>query len=178
MIEQAEDKDTIVLKINSPGGNLAAVDYLLQALAFTEAHVHAEVTGECMSAATLLMDYTDSFNISDNTQLLIHNQVFGEGGKHKDVIDAVLFQDKMNKALLDRYYKHMFSDDEMEQLYSGRQFYMDNTEYLERFQNRIKALAEADNICEEDEPLTVCDDDEVGTESPPKQCQPKCSCKH
>lgn len=142
MIEQAEEKDTVILKINSSGGSLAAIDYLLQALSFTEAHVHADISGELASAATLIMEHVDSFNISDNTMILIHNQVFGEGGKHKDVVDAVLFADAMNKKLLDRYYKHMFSEEEMEQLYSGKQFYMDNTQYLERFECRMKALDE------------------------------------
>lgn len=141
LIEQAEEKDTVILKVNSPGGSLAAVDYLLQSLAFTEAHVHADVTGELMSAATLIMDMTDSFNISDNTSVLIHNSVYGEFGKAKDVVDAVMFQDKMNKALLDRYYKHMFSDEEMLQLYEGKQFYMDNMQYIERFEKRQRALA-------------------------------------
>lgn len=109
MIEQAEEKDTIILKINSPGGSLAAVDYLLQALGMCKAHIHADVSGELCSAATLIMDYVDSFNISDNTSVLIHNSVYGEYGKAKDVKDAVMFQDKMNRSLLDRYYRYMFS---------------------------------------------------------------------
>lgn len=140
-IEQAEAKDTVILKINSPGGSLAAIDYLLQALAQTEAHVHADVSGELMSAATLIMEYVDSFNISDNTFVLVHNAVMGEYGKQKDVVDAILFADSMNKKFLDRYYKHMFTEEEMEQLYAGRQFFMDNTEYLERFQKRAATLA-------------------------------------
>ena len=142
MIEQAEEKDTIILKLNSPGGSLSAIDYLLQALSFTEAHVHADISGELASAATLIMEHVDSFNISDNTMILIHNAVYGEGGKVKDVFDAVMFNDAMNKKLLDRYYKYMFSEEEMEQLYSGKQFYMDNTQYLERFERRMKSLDE------------------------------------
>ena len=144
MIEQAEEKDTIILKLNSPGGSLSAIDYLLQALSFTEAHVHADISGELASAATLIMEHVDSFNISDNTMILIHNAVYGEVGKAKDVFDAVMFNDLMNKKLLDRYYKYMFSEEEMEQLYSGKQFFMDNTEYLERFERRMKALDEED----------------------------------
>jgi len=165
LIEQAEEKDTIILKVNSRGGSLSAVDYLLQALSFTEAHVHADVSGDLMSAATLIMEMTDSFSISDNTSVLIHNSVYGEFGKAKDVVDAVMFHDRMNKALLDRYYKHMFSDEEMTQLYEGRQFFMDNTQYLERFEKRRKILNE-----EQGE-----NDEEGNPETPSCSCGMGCS---
>lgn len=141
LISQAEGQDTVILHINSCGGSLAAVDYLLDALSKTEAHVHAEVTGQCMSAATLILDHVDSFTISDSCEMLIHNQVFGTGGKHSDVVSYVTFADTQNKKLLERYYAGMFNEEEMRDLYNGRQFYLDNTEYLSRFNSRQSFLS-------------------------------------
>ena len=49
----------------------------------------------------------------------------------------------MNKKLLKRYYEGMFSEKEFEQLYEGKQFYMDNEEYLDRFKMRQEFLQQS-----------------------------------
>jgi ATP-dependent protease ClpP protease subunit len=151
LIETATEQDSIILKVNCEGGSLAAIDYLLDALNKTEATAYLEATGRMCSAATFLPDHVDAFTISDNCEILIHNAMFGTGGKHKDVLDYVMFSEKMNRKLLDRYYAGMFTEEEMEELYKGRQFHMDNVEYLDRFNRRQNyleqvALEAANNV--------------------------------
>lgn len=167
-IDFAQPEDVIILRVNSPGGSLSAIDYLLDALGKCKNHIVLEASGIFASAVTLLADYADDIYISDNCEILIHNAVFGEGGKHKDVIDAVMFADKMNKRLLSRYYSGMFNYKEMEQLYEGKQFYMDNEEYLERFNKRQEYLQKKYNsettVEQEDteeEPTSVPLDEEI-----------------
>lgn len=151
-IDFAQPDDVIILRVNSPGGSLAAIDYLLDALGKCENHIVLEASGVFASAVTLLADYADEIYISDNCEILIHNAVFGEGGKHKDVLDAVMFADKMNKNLLSRYYSGMFTETEMEQLYEGKQFYLDNVEYLERFNKRQEYLRKEYEVLQEEPP--------------------------
>lgn len=163
MIDMSSPEDPIILRVNSGGGSLAAIDYLLDTLGKCENPVILEASGTFASAVTLLAEYADEIYISDNCEILIHNAVFGEGGKHKDVVDAVIFADKMNKKLLKRYYEGMFSEKEFEQLYEGRQFFMDNEEYLDRFKMRQEFLQQSFKETPEEAPEHEC------------QCE-NCSC--
>lgn len=184
MIDMSNPEDPIILRVNSGGGSLAAIDYLLDTLGKCENPVILEASGTFASAVTLLADYVDEIYISDNCEILIHNAVFGEGGKHKDVVDAVLFADKMNKKLLNRYYEGMFTESEFNQLYEGKQFYMDNVEYLDRFkarqeflQNKFKEQPEEHKCncencsCDEEDPTIRQSAEEMFEEAIPRMVQ-------
>ena len=144
LIDQAEEQDEICIKLNSGGGSFSAVDYLLHALAKTPAHIHVEGTGIVASAATLILLTADSFELSPNTDLLIHNCEWGYSGKHSDNMEYAKFADKQNTKILHDFYDGMFTQEEFEQLKSGKQFWMDVEEFVERFERRMKFLEDQD----------------------------------
>lgn len=162
ILNQASEDDQVTVQVNSLGGSLGAVDYLLSAMENCEARIRVEATGYLMSAATLIPMYADEIYISDNCEILIHNCSWGNGGKHSDVMEYALYTDKMNKMLLERYYGDMFSPEEMADLYKGKQFYMTNVEYMERYQKqheiRMKRFQES---YEEAEQLEVLNEDDL-----------------
>jgi ATP-dependent protease ClpP protease subunit len=156
ILNGATEDDLVIMHVSSLGGSLGAVDYLLYAMENCLAEIHVEATGYLMSAATLIPLYADKVNISDNCEILIHNCTWGNGGKHSDVMEYALYSDKMNKLLLDRYYGDMFTADEMEKLYAGKQFYMTNEEYLDRMvrqyeirHNRLKEEVSLESLSTE-----------------------------
>lgn len=71
-----EDSDTILLRINSPGGicsvGFAIHDHLVQLSQSSNKKIEAEINGLCASIATIIALAADEVHMSENSDFMIH----------------------------------------------------------------------------------------------------------
>lgn len=140
ILSQAQENDVVNIHLNSCGGSLHAVDSLIHSMMKTDALVHVIATGQVASAATFVLLSGDSFEISQNCSIMMHNASYGTGGKASDIKAYVDHSEELIHRVINSYYKHFFTDKELEELFAGKEFYMFGEEFVERLSRRMEAL--------------------------------------
>jgi len=134
VLENATENDEVELHINSGGGDLSAVSTLIHAMQKCVAPIHIVVTGVCASAATFPLFFSDNFEMSDYTSILIHEAIVGQ--PMETLSAAKSYQAHTNdfvEFVLRDVYKTFFTEEEYQQLFSGKQWWMRPDEFVERY---------------------------------------------
>lgn len=134
VLNMAEEGDVVVIHLNSCGGSLAATDSLVDAITHCEGTVVCKVTGDCMSAATMILLAVDEWVGSRYTNFMVHSVSFGGSGRHMELVDYVTYVDRQTRQLMKETYGAMFTDEEYEAMFSGKEFYMNLEEFTERLE--------------------------------------------
>ena len=150
MLMGASEEDTVIFLINSPGGRLSGLLTLLEGINMTDATTLAVLVGECASAASMFALHCDQVFVSENATMLCHNVSYGTNGKGSDVLAHVNHVAKTSEKLLRNTYKHFLDEQEILQLLSGQEIYMDSEEIKQRLQKKAEAL-EAEEVGNDDE---------------------------
>lgn len=139
--------DTINIYLNTPGGSVEATDTFLHHLGDNLAAVNWYASGGCHSAGTvmLLNAEPESVEFSENFTALIHNGSLGSYGKASEYAAEVKFNVAFMENFARKTYKGFLTDDELDQLVGGRDFWMDAHEFKVRLQKRNKLFAEEEN---------------------------------
>ena len=145
--KMASEEDVINIYINSPGGSLDAVDMFLMALDETPAKVRAIVGGTCASAATLVLLKADEYEISPNASIMFHSASFNVGGQHSQVVDHISHVSERCETLLRNSYSGIFSEEEIEQMIRGKEFWLTPQQFIERI-NKVNGLTEEATVTE------------------------------
>ena len=137
-IENASQLDVVHFKINSSGGRLDTTLEFLSAMRNTPAKIICEITGHAASAATLIFLMADEYMVNNGVDMMVHSASFGAVGKAHDVVNQVGHINKQTLRLLKEAYSGFFTEDELEQIVHGREFWMEDEEILERLDKRAK----------------------------------------
>jgi ATP-dependent protease ClpP protease subunit len=140
VLEAMKEEDELVLYLSSPGGSLDAVDSLIHAMQKTEGNVHVIATGDCSSAATLVLLSADSFELSEGFESTIHCGSLGYGGNFNEVTISAPFQLKRMEAYLRRHYEFFLEEDEINSLLKGQDILLDAQGWVDRAQGRINKM--------------------------------------
>lgn len=73
LIEGLDKDDTVIFDMHSFGGDVAAMQMLINAMDKTEAHVIANVIGGNYSAGAVITCHADEIKMSPNSYLMFHN---------------------------------------------------------------------------------------------------------
>lgn len=138
IIRTATQGDVIYLHINCYGGDVMTAVQLMRVMAESQAQIVASVEGACMSAATFLFLIADSFEISEHSMFMFHNYSGFSFGKGNEMREQINHEDKWSKHLLESIYKDFFTDDEIEEIANGRDFWMAPDEVQKRLEARQK----------------------------------------
>jgi ATP-dependent protease ClpP protease subunit len=136
MLTEATEDDIVVFRINSPGGREDSLLALVEAVKTTQAMTVSVIIGECASAASLFVMYTDQVVVTDNARMLCHGASYGFAGKDSDVRAHVNHTAKTVDKLIRNSYKFFLTDAEIADLLDGRELYLDSDEINERFASR------------------------------------------
>lgn len=136
MLTDATEDDIVVFRINSPGGREDSLLALVEAVKTTQAMTVSVIIGECASAASLFVMYTDQVVVTDNARMLCHGASYGFAGKDSDVRAHVNHTAKTVDKLIRNSYKFFLTDAEIADLLDGRELYLDSDEINERFASR------------------------------------------
>lgn len=141
VLERATENDVVELHINSGGGSVDALSTLVHAMQKCAAHITCIFTGTVASAATFPLFYCDEVEIADTASFLFHEAICGSSPEtmsaSRDYTEHMYIY--LERILRDTY-RHFFTEEEMEQLLSGKQFYLFPDEVIERFQHRGEML--------------------------------------
>lgn len=141
-IRNARPTDVINFHINCPGGNLFTTVQFLQVLDECNAHVIMNVSGACMSAATLIFLQGDEFAINEHSAFLFHNYSGGMIGKGGEMYSNMIHDRKWSEKLFRSQYEGFLTAEEISNLIDDKDIWMDANTVVERLEARNKAREE------------------------------------
>jgi ATP-dependent protease ClpP protease subunit len=142
LIRSAGPNDTIEFHINSPGGNVYSATELINSFLTTDAHIHVVLSGIVASAGTILMMVGDSFEIAPHTTFMFHNYSGGTIGKGNEMHVKMEYEREWSKEFMHDVYMDLLSEEEINQLLDGRDFWLSSDEIGERLQSMAEKRAE------------------------------------
>lgn len=136
----ASPEDDITIVINSGGGRVDTALQLVEAMQYSPANITAVVTGDCMSAATLLALTAQQVIVLDSSSFMCHQAHYGYADGASRLKDFVSYNHTRLDKLIDKFYTGFLTKKEIDELKGGKEFWFDAEEARERFANRIKHL--------------------------------------
>ena len=135
-MESLTENDIVDLKVNSPGGRLDGLVYLVNAIRDCEAPVIGTLSGEAASAATVILLSCDGLRIKPYSTMMIHTASFGGYNHQSNMVSQTVFVDKQARKILTDAYQDFVSQSRYERRDEIRK---------QRFQEEIEALEKAEN---------------------------------
>ena len=142
ILRSSGEQDVVYLHINCYGGQALTAVQLMRAISESRATVVASVEGACMSAATFLFLMADVCEISDHSIFMFHNFSGGTIGKGNEMMAQVHHNDKWARELMESIYKDFFTQDEIDSILEGKDYWLSPDEVTERLQKRNDILEE------------------------------------
>jgi ATP-dependent protease ClpP protease subunit len=142
-----EKEDELRIWMNSPGGNLETALDIIESMQKVEGDVQVIVTGRAYSAGSLIALSAPHLIIGDNANFMCHNANYGSYGKGGDVVKQVQFTEAQVKNVCKKAYQDFLTEDELQKMFMGQDFWFDSKETTERLEKRLaiqeKELAKA-----------------------------------
>lgn len=113
ILATAGPDDTVIMQLNSPGGNFDTCDYLCRRMDECEALIVAEIGITCASAASAMALHADEWDIRDSSTMMIHACSYSPGyGPESVVRGSVAFTERLNREWVERTYRGFLTDEE------------------------------------------------------------------
>lgn len=144
-LKTAEEHDTIFIYLNTPGGSLQTTVQILSAMRQSIATIVTCLEGEVCSAGTLIFLAGTKHVINANCTFMIHNYSQWIGGKGNEVALRVKYSEQYFKKLAMDLYNGFLSEEEIQAVIDGKDYWMDSEEVMKRIKNRnsiVDAMAE------------------------------------
>jgi ATP-dependent protease ClpP protease subunit len=133
---QATEGDVVAIHINSPGGDLDTALQIIDAIESTPATTVAFLEGQACSAGSMIAMACDNAEVSEYSYMMIHTFHQGLAGKFSDIQSSTEFHKKWWRTVFEKLYKDFCTDEEIEQILSGKELWLDADECVERFEHR------------------------------------------
>ena len=140
ILRSSGEQDVVYLHINCYGGQALTAVQLMRAISESRATVVASVEGACMSAATFLFLMADVCEISDHSIFMFHNFSGGTIGKGNEMMAQVHHNDKWARNLMESIYQDFFTQDEINSILEGKDYWLSPDEVTERLEKRNDIL--------------------------------------
>lgn len=151
VFRNASANDIIRVRINSSGGYLHTVIQYVTNMTATEAETVAVLEGEAHSGAGMVFLAADQHMVSPHAAMLIHEPRGGMYDSSAKLHAQADFNRPYIKALYHDYYKHFLSEEEIDDVLSGKDIWLNAESIVERleYRNQQRALEEAHEYDEE-----------------------------
>lgn len=145
-LQYADERDLVVVHLSTPGGSVDATDAFLAALSSTSAQVVFKASGGVCSAGTMILvwaaDNGCPIEYSEGFYAMVHTGSFGYGGKMSDFKSAVRFLLSKDEAETWGLYKGFLTDEEIEHVLYGREYWFTAHEVQVRLRRRQEMFRE------------------------------------
>lgn len=128
MIMTRSANETIIFEINSPGGEVLTMGYIMDAMDKTPAKKIANISGLVASAAAMITLNCDEINVSEGTIFMLHNVQMGVQGTPKAIVEQATAIGKAMDAVLTKELKDFLSPEDMQGIIDGKEVWMDKEE--------------------------------------------------
>jgi ATP-dependent protease ClpP protease subunit len=138
VINSAEEGDTIIFNLNTPGGRSDTTIMLLDALDDCKALLIGKVSGEVASAGTMLLMAMDEIQVATWGNLMIHNYSQGMFGKGGEIAKRMKFEIPHLSKMYHSLYSDFLTEEEIDTVVNDGDIYCDKQDILIRWSNVIK----------------------------------------
>lgn len=132
VLKTAEAHDTIFIYLNTPGGSLSTAVQIIGAIRQCAGTVVTCLEGEVCSAGTMIFLSGHRHIISPHSTFMIHNYSHWFGGKGNEVVSYIKYQEQYFRKLARDVYSGFLTDEEIDAVFDGKDFWMDSDEVLRR----------------------------------------------
>ncbi len=139
-ISNAYVDDTIIIHLNTSGGNLSTGIQLINAMKSSEAHIICSLEGEAISLGSLIFLAADEFHIHDNSTMMIHNfsgGIYGKGNEQVSQLEATI---KWFNTLARDYYLPFISENELIDVLKGEDLWLQTDDIRKRLNKMVKGI--------------------------------------
>lgn len=138
LLGHAFESETFTLHINNGGGFIDSGFMIIDAIANSKAKVTAKLSGTVASAATIIALACESIAVTNHVAFMIHNYSGGAQGKGHELKAQMDFTDtELNEAFMN-IYGGFLTDQEMEFVIAGKDYWMGKKEVEGRWKARLK----------------------------------------
>lgn len=136
VMDDAGEGDLVIIHLSTNGGSVDATDTFVTAMRRCRARVVVEASGGVYSAGTIILLNAPEFRLSEGFHALIHNGSFGLYDKTSDAKARFEFTARAMDRLVKNTYRGFLSDEEIDQMIAGKDFWMDAEEWITRWKKR------------------------------------------
>lgn len=137
---KAAPDDVVAFHINSPGGYLDTTLQLCDAIQTTPANTVAFIEGGCCSGASMIAMMVDRVEMGNFSYIMIHTGSGGEIGKFRNLVESASFREKWWHDIMHSVYEGFCTKEEIEEILTGRDLWLDAEESMKRFKRRNDVL--------------------------------------
>lgn len=157
IIRSAGPDDVICMNINSMGGSYHTALQFRRVMMESMATISCSIEGECHSAASIIYLSGDQFSVSEGSSMLIHDYSSIVGGKGSEMIRQIQHEKISIDAFLKDVYDKFLTDQEIQNVVSGQDMWLDDDLIIERTQKMVEErdkmnVSPEENLEEEPEP--------------------------
>lgn len=134
-LNYASPDDEFIIRIHSGGGLLGTADVIINAIQNTQARVHGHIESLCGSAATIIFLNCHSYSISPRSEFFVHTASSGTIGKEHENYASIMFDRKRVHKMIRDAYEGLLTDQEIDNVLKGQDYYFDADELGERLEN-------------------------------------------
>lgn len=137
-LRTATEDDTIRIFINNPGGCIYTIYQILNAMNDCQASITTVADGFVCSAATFIFLAGDTKIVKQNSTFLFHCCHMSDGDglfKFPDKLTELRFSKNNFESFWHRYYDGFFTNEEIEKMLDGKDYWLSSEEVLQRLSN-------------------------------------------
>lgn len=132
-LKTAEQHDTIIIYLNTPGGNLGTAMQIINAMRQSQATVITCIEGEVYSAGTLIFLSGSKYIVSEHSAFMAHDYSFNPYGKGSDISRMVGFSKRYVSKIYNDIYSEFLTQEEINaMLNDGKEIWLDGAEVMQR----------------------------------------------
>lgn len=140
LLSHARDTDEIHIYINSGGGLCRTAIQMVNAMSTCEAHITCYASGTVASAATWIFLAGNSFIMEDDIMFMCHYFSGGFFGKGNEIEANGDFTKKFYRKYYRNIYKHFMTEEEIEKMIEGKDYYFTQKQVAKRLTKKFKIL--------------------------------------
>lgn len=140
-IRHMSPNDQCIIHINTPGGYCSTAIQFIRCIKESEGAIMASIEGECKSAGTFIMLACDEWSVSEYSEVMCHNYSAGAYGKGNELWEKAQHEYRWSTEMLRGIYKDFLTEDEIDKLLDGKDYYFTPEETADR----LERVAEARN---------------------------------
>ena len=146
-LQIAEEHDNVEIHLQCNGGNVDASGGFLHAMRKCKADIHVVASGGVHSAGTHILLESDSFELANNFNSLIHNGQSGSVGNLNEYHSKSDFDKEFLRKQYYEIYEGFLTDEEFDNVMLGQNIWLDADAWMVRteargryFQDKFEAL--------------------------------------
>lgn len=158
ILRSASPQDEVVIRFNTPGGQVRTGNMIINAINECEASVIGFIESDCGSMGTYVFLACHTWGVSEAAEFFCHTCSSGSFGKEHETYEQAQFLRKQQHKLMRQRYKNFLLPEEIEKVISGSDVYLDADEIMERLE--VYSEARNEQGCG-DESCTDCNQPET-----------------